>query len=617
MKKILLSFFVCISILTNAQTYFSDSFDNGLVNFTIYDVDGLKPAAGVSNVFGTAAPYKAWAINGNKVISTSWYEPAGRSNDWLVTTAPINIQSASTYLTWKAAAYDGTYRDGYQVYISTTGNKISDFTTPVLTIAKENSSWTTRAIDLASYVGQSIYIAFVNNSTDQYILGLDDIFVGGTNFSVVDQTEQYIYTSSTKVKGNIVNNGIPITSFTAKYTAHSQTYTKIYTGLNIAAGATYSFEIPDLITVNGAGETTPYVLEITVGDAKKTSSGSVSMASFKPDKKVIAEEATGTWCGWCPRGAVFLKTVSEKYPTSFIGIAVHNGDPMTNAIYDAGIRSKISGYPSALIDRKQVIDPSQFENYYLNALADFCPASLALTGAFTDATRKNVQLTVKTKFNINYNANANYRIAIVVTENNVKGTIQGYNQSNYYSGGGKGVMGGFEVLPNPVPAALMTYQDVAREISDTFNGIEGSVPATIVNGEIMEYNRTFAIPASVMNLSEVSFIAMLIDANTGQIKNADRIIVSDFGTTFVESHEYDNLSLKIIKSNSEIIVNFVSELQNLLSVSLYGIDGKLIYKSKTNYDYNSTYRIPDAGLKGIYIIKAETSSGIFSKKIVL
>lgn len=617
MKKILLSLLVSISIITNAQTYFSDNFDSGLGNFTTYDLDGLKPAANVSNVFGMAAPYKAWVINGNKVISTSWYEPAGRSNDWLVTTAPINIQSASTYLTWKAAAYDGTFRDGYQVYISTTGNKISNFTTPVLTIPSENSSWTTRAIDLASYVGQSIYIAFVNNSTDQYILGLDDIFVGGTNFSVVDQTEQYIYTSSTKVKGNIVNNGIPITSFTAKYTAHSQTYTKIYTGLNIAAGATYSFEIPDLITVNGAGETTPYVLEITVGDAKKTSSGSVSMASFKPDKKVVAEEATGTWCGWCPRGAVFLKTVSEKYPTSFIGIAVHNGDPMTNAIYDAGIRSKISGYPSALIDRKQVIDPSQFENYYLNALADFCPASLALTGAFTDATRKNVQLTVKTKFNINYNANANYRIAIVVTENNVKGTIQGYNQSNYYSGGGYGVMGGFEVLPNPVPAALMTYQDVAREISDTFNGIEGSVPATIVNGEIMEYNRTFAIPASVMNLSEVSFIAMLIDANTGQIKNADRIKASDLGTTSVESPESDNLSLKIIKVNSEIIVNFVSEPQNLLSVSLYGIDGKLIYKSKTNNDYNSTYRIPDAGLKGIYIIKVETSSRIISKKIVL
>ena len=617
MKKILLSFFVCISILTNAQTYFSDSFDNGLVNFTIYDVDGLKPAAGVSNVFGTAAPYKAWAINGNKVISTSWYEPAGKSNDWLVTTVPINIQSASTYLTWKAAAYDGNYRDGYQVFISTTGNKISDFTTPILTIPNENSSWTTRAIDLASYVGKSIYIAFVNNSVDQYILGIDDVFVGGTNFSVLDLTDQHIYTSSTKVKGTIINNGIPINSFTAKYTAHGQIFTKTYSNLNIAAGSTYAFEIQDLITVNGVGETTSYLLEIAVGDTKKTSSGSVSMASFKPDKKVVAEEATGTWCGWCPRGAVFLKTVSEKYPTSFIGIAVHNGDPMTNAIYDAGIRSKISGYPSALIDRNQVIDPSQFENYYLNALADFCPASLTLTGAFTDATRKNVQLTVKTKFNINYNANANYRIAIVVTENNVKGTIQGYNQSNYYSGGGNGVMGGFEVLPNPVPAAQMTYQDVAREISDTFNGIEGSVPATIVNGEIMEYNRTFAIPASVMNLSEVSFIAMLIDANTGQIKNADRIKVSDFGTTFVESHEYDNLSLKIIKSNSEIIVNFVSELQNLLSVSLYGIDGKLIYKSKTNYDYNSTYRIPDAGLKGIYIIKAETSSGIFSKKIVL
>lgn len=90
MKKILLSLLVSISIITNAQTYFSDNFDNGLGNFTTYDVDGLKPAANVSNVFGTAAPYKAWVINGNKVISTSWYEPAGKSNDWLITiTLPL------------------------------------------------------------------------------------------------------------------------------------------------------------------------------------------------------------------------------------------------------------------------------------------------------------------------------------------------------------------------------------------------------------------------------------------------------------------------------------------------------------------------------------------------
>lgn len=47
-----------------------------------------------------------------------------------------------------------------------------------------------------------------------------------------------------------------------------------------------------------------------------------------PDKKVWVEEATGTWCGWCPRGEVYMNYLYAKYPEHFVGIAVHQKDPM-------------------------------------------------------------------------------------------------------------------------------------------------------------------------------------------------------------------------------------------------------------------------------------------------
>jgi len=619
MKKILLSvLLIGISCIGNAQTYFSDNFSNGLGNFTTYDVDGHVPASGVSSLFGTSAPYKAWTISSSVALSTSWYTPVGTSNDWLVTTLPINIQSSSTYLTWKGKAYDPNYRDGYKVYISTKGNKVSDFTNAaVLTVANENYSWTTRSVNLAAYVGQNIYIAFVNNSTDQYTLGIDDIFVGGTNFSITDATSQYLYTESTSIKGTLVNIGTPITEFTAKYTANNKTYTKTFSGLNILPGDSYFFELPDLLRVTSVGNSVSYSIEVISNSISKTSTGSVTWASFKPTKKVIAEEATGTWCGWCPRGAVYLKSVSEKYPDSFIGIGVHNGDPMTYSVYDTGINSFISGYPSGVVDRKYTVDPSAFESYYLTALNDFCPASFSLSGVFIDATKKSVKLTTNTTFNANYNATANFRIAFVVTENNVKGTASGYNQSNYYSGGSKGTMGGFESLSNPVPAAQMTYQDVARQIYNSFIGIAGSVPATINLNQELKYEYTITLPTTINNLSEVDIIAMLIDINTGQIKNADRIKASSLSVTAVESPKSSNSSVLVLKSASEISVEVETNSVGAITASLYGIDGKQIYMATVSNECKYNFKIPYTGLKGVFIIRVKTSDGAVDKKIIL
>lgn len=101
---------------------------------------------------------------------------------------------------------------------------------------------------------------------------------------------------------------------------------------------------------------------LTDGDANDDS----KTITFTPivagsDKLVIGEEATGTWCQWCPRGAVALRNMDAKYNGFFQGIAVHNGDPMTVPSYDSGIGTKISGYPSGLTDRLPKIDPSAFE----------------------------------------------------------------------------------------------------------------------------------------------------------------------------------------------------------------------------------------------------------------
>ena len=46
-------------------------------------------------------------------------------------------------------------------------------------------------------------------------------------------------------------------------------------------------------------------------------------------RRMVVEEGTGAWCGWCVKGIVGLRYMNATYPDQFIGIAVHNGDMYT------------------------------------------------------------------------------------------------------------------------------------------------------------------------------------------------------------------------------------------------------------------------------------------------
>jgi len=109
--------------------------------------------------------------------SISWYNPAGQSNDWMM--SPSFTAGATDYLVWEGVALDASYADGYDVMISTTGAaSTANFTSTLTSIAAEGSGgFVKHAVSLAAYAGQTINVAFVNKSNDMFILWIDDINV--------------------------------------------------------------------------------------------------------------------------------------------------------------------------------------------------------------------------------------------------------------------------------------------------------------------------------------------------------------------------------------------------------------------------------------------------------
>ena len=237
MKKILLLLLLCIGFNQTAKSQFVfqenwDGIGPGIASWTLYNQDGLTPNTGVSFVTG------AWIATNedfdNKVaMSTSWYTPAGTSNDWLVSPS-ITLPSGNNTLYFDAKAYDPAYLDSYKVLISTTNNAVTSFT-PLFTqgdgvtpTSGENSTWTRRSIDLSAYAGQTIYIAFQNFSTDMFLLSIDNISVVNNN-SCVGVTRDLFDSGNTLTSATINWTAIPgVTSYDISIGAVGHTPTATY-----------------------------------------------------------------------------------------------------------------------------------------------------------------------------------------------------------------------------------------------------------------------------------------------------------------------------------------------------------------------------------------------------
>ncbi len=310
-----------------------------------------------------------------------------------------------------------------------------------------------------------------------------------------------------------------LTSFDVNLNYNGQNYTQNITGVNVASIASYTVNIPTLQLTAGLNNAVVTISNINGGNddnaADNTLTQEVDPVVPAAGKIVVGEEATGTWCQWCPRGAVFMDMFAAEYNGFWAGVAVHNGDPMTVTDYDAGIGGLIGGYPSALVDRVGDVDPSQMSSDFFTRLQT-APKGVLTNGATWDPATRILNVSVSTE--MMQATTGAYKVACVLTEDGVTGTGSGYNQSNAYAGGNNGVMGGFESLPSPVPAAQMVYDHVARAIAPSFAGQTGVIAATTAVGDNYTANFSFTLP-STWDETQMHIVGMLIDPQ-GQIDNA-------------------------------------------------------------------------------------------------
>lgn len=526
------------------QTYFSTDFEQGMPDgFTLYDLDERTPSTDMANLgFAVGVPWIVTLEEGTTnhvAMSTSWYKKAGQSNDWMVTGA-IDVTSDKAVVSWRSKAYDKTYRDGFSVYIFTSRDDVlaHSIDNPALKVSKENADWTQHSIDLKDYNGKTVWIAFVNDSKDKSALLLDDLFIGlpskvGLNLSLPRCYDGYGHIA---LSGTVrATTDEPLQGFTVGFDAGQQHYKQTFSN-TVTGDEPFAFTLSDSLQLDKFA-TTDYTAWVKSGSDSAVISGRVSAFPWR----IVAEEVTGTWCGYCVRGIGALRYMRENYPDGFIGIAIHNdgskqvpdsmaipGEEYLNDVFNYMGQS---GYPHAGLMRNvmywgDLADiPSEY-SYIKEYTSNF--TGVGLTANYNPSTGE-INAATDVYFAKDY-ADADFRLAYVVVEDSVHRTHAetgimndycGYDQINYYAGGSMGEMYGFENMGEVLNADTMWFEDVARGLQTEFGGIAGIIPSQIKEGDSYHYDYTTTLPATVLKPENASLVALLIDKD-GVIVNAEK-----------------------------------------------------------------------------------------------
>lgn len=331
--------------------------------------------------------------------------------------------------------------------------------------------------------------------------------------------------TSLTIEGTIVNNHyVAVQNPQIAYSINGGEVTKksISCKLKMGESANFSFSIstrsitePGQVTIDlellwrdGSEDVTPDNNKATV---------TANLTNSAPNRRLVCEEGTGAWCGWCIRGIVGLRDMAAKYPERFIGIAVHNGDDYAyNTYANYLVNMGINGYPGSIINREQgAVDPSfrNLENR-LNNMPQYSEVDVTCEA---DLEEPNFALRALVKPVVDID-NAKYCVVFVITEDYLTGV-----QYNYYAGGGSGEMGGFEKLGDKVK---VDYMDVARYVwpsSSPESESEASLPTVMQAGQTYTVEHKIAASrVTYNNIENMCVVALIIDKETGQVANAGK-----------------------------------------------------------------------------------------------
>ena len=301
------------------------------------------------------------------------------------------------------------------------------------------------------------------------------------------------------------------------------------TGVSLASNATYDFTFPQPWTVPAAGSFPTIRIwasnlngtEVDEQPSNDTlTAGVFSILGTTASRRVLVEEFTGAWCGWCPDGALMMQTMETTHPTAVL-LSIHAGgvDAMKSVIGDSLAATFKPAYPMAMVDRFQfagqtAVPLNRGGSAWFNRTAEReavpTPASLTMQVQYDSASRQ-ATVTVNAHY-VDYGYPGDARLHVYVVEDRITGTGSGYDQMNYYSQNSSYPNHPYFGETNPIRGFV--HRHVLRTSLTGIWGDAAALPPAPLANETYTRIYSFTVPP-VFNDREVSFIAFLSSMGNG------------------------------------------------------------------------------------------------------
>ena len=619
MKKILL---VLLTVLTfsslTAQTLWSENFSNGIPStWTMFNDNNTAHNTSQTDAWNLSSSYGNPAPG---VVSASWFDPAGVADRWLITNS-FTVPDSGYVFSIEAACYEAAYPDGFIVKVSTTNRDSREaFTSTIIEVPSATTTFTEYRGSLDEFVGQTIFIAVVQNSNDMNFLIADNFMVTKPSQNDIQLVSvslpAYVAEGvNTPVNGVVRNMGSqPLTSFDVTYNINGGADVAVYTvtGLNITYGNTCSFshDVPFNESVSGK-----YTIQMTVSnpnnDTDPSPSDNVATTStnvYNPSATVprtsILEQFTGADCGYCPGGHDRIEQALAGTNTIW---AVHHAgfgnDGLTcsaNTTYTFFYNDGGSTYaPAMMVDRfhGDAGEPgpvtgvySSVSNIinYVNTINQIpCFLTLNVNGITYDSQNRALGGTVTGHFSSNiYGENTRLTLMIVEDSNLM-------DQKDYSTGSS---------------VTIKNYMHM-NAVRGTITNVWGDPISVDANGDFT-YNVNYTLPSN-LKAWRCRIIAIVSDRNANDA-NACAVMqaaqTANLNAPYVGINQADEVGLDIYPNPTNGIVNI--ETEGLQKVEVLDITGRVVMTTN-----ESSVNMSNLS-NGIYMVRVTTMNGISTQKVV-
>ncbi len=256
----------------------------------------------------------------------------------------------------------------------------------------------------------------------------------------------------------------------------------------------------------------------------------------KPVKRVLFEQHTGAWCGWCVDGTHKLQQILDAHPGEVIPVKLHNGDAMEIPEQnEVGKGLGLTGFPAGCIDRKSfngTYFPNRYSGTYSNnawlplvesQLAQPPKVDVQMVYSINPETRL-FQATVTATMLETVNQDLSFNVFII--EDSLSGTGRDWDQSNYLSNRVGWEFSPFYNLPNPIKGYI--HEHVARKLLGGAWGDQASFVNPAEEGKVFKAYFETILDAS-WNLDQLHFVAT-IQGNSPNFREILNAVYGEKGT---------------------------------------------------------------------------------------